>query len=77
MSSLSTPQQSSVVAPLPQARVIVTDVDMTIGSMCLFIIKWTVASIPAVFILAILALFLTFLFGTFFAALVHSSTFGR
>ena len=35
-------------------EVIVTDVKMPFGSMVVFIIKWTLASIPALLILAVL-----------------------
>lgn len=38
----------------PAQRVIVTDFDMPFGSMVLFIIKWVLASIPAMLILWLL-----------------------
>jgi len=44
-------------------RVVITDVNMPFGSMVVFIIKWTLASIPAMIILMIVwALFMA-LFG--------------
>ena len=42
-------------APVRQT-VVVTDVDMTIGAMCRFMVKWAIASIPAVIILWIIML---------------------
>ena len=33
-------------------RVVVTDIDMTIGTMCRFMVKWSIAAIPASLILA-------------------------
>jgi len=35
-------------------KVVVTDIDMKFGSMVLFMVKWAVASIPAVIILVVL-----------------------
>ena len=69
MSSALPPQPSPyapVVAPIPQS-VVITDIDMPFGSMVRFIVKWVIASIPALIILWILfAIFLgilAFLFG--------------
>jgi len=47
--------------------VVVTDISMPFGSMVIFILKWTLAAIPALFILGGIA-FLIWLF--FFVALV-------
>jgi len=47
-------------------QVVVTDIRMSFGSMVAFMVKWVLASIPAMIILA----FLGALFWTFFAALV-------
>ena len=35
-------------------RVVITDIDMTIGAMCRFMVKWAIASIPAAIILFVL-----------------------
>lgn len=43
----------------PGARVIVTDVDMPFGSMVQFMVKWAIATIPALFLLSVIA-FLVF-----------------
>jgi hypothetical protein len=34
-------------------RVVITDVDMTIGAMIRFMLKWAIASIPASFVIAV------------------------
>lgn len=51
------------------SRVIVTDFDMPFGSMVGFIVKWTLASIPALIMLGILAAFLVLLLGGLGSAL--------
>ena len=38
----------------PAERVVVTDVDMPFGSMVVFMIKWALAAVPAVIILAVI-----------------------
>lgn len=38
-----------------EQRVVVTDIQMPFMSMVFFMVKWVIASIPAFFILAILA----------------------
>lgn len=43
------------------ARVTITDIDMTIGAMCRFMIKWAIASIPAAIILFIIVAILSFI----------------
>jgi len=43
-------------------RVTITDIDMPIGSMCRFMVKWAIASIPAFIILSILGMVLAAVF---------------
>ena len=45
-------------------KVVVTDIKMTFPSMIVFMVKWVIASIPALFILILL--------GTIFAAILKS-----
>ena len=74
MSSL--PQQTPYqpTAPLRQA-VVITDIDMPFGSMVRFIVKWVIASIPALIILwvimALIAGVLALLFGGVFYTLLR------
>ena len=67
------PQPYPPTAPLRQA-VVITDIDMPFGSMVRFIVKWVIASIPALIILwIIMALFagvLALLFGGVFHTLL-------
>jgi len=44
-----------MAAPVsPRMQVVVTDIDMSFMSMVVFIVKWTIAAIPAMIILFIL-----------------------
>ena len=53
--SATGPAQPKTLEPLP-AAVIVTDVHMSFASMVIFMIKWALASIPAMLILFLLGL---------------------
>jgi len=53
----------------PVQKVSVSDVSMPFGSMVVFILKWTLASIPAMLILVLIAVVLAAVFGGMFAAL--------
>jgi hypothetical protein len=52
-----------------RAEVTVVDIKMPFGSMVLFILKWTLASIPAVIIIMLIAFALAAMFGGMFTAL--------
>ena len=54
----------------PRAEVTVVDVQMPFGSMVVFILKWTLASIPALIILAVVGALIAGLLGGVLAALV-------
>jgi len=53
----------------PVQKVSVSDVSMPFGSMVVFILKWTLASIPAMLIIFLIAMVLAGLFGGMFAAM--------
>ncbi|MFO7610570.1 MAG: hypothetical protein R6X35_15515 [Candidatus Krumholzibacteriia bacterium] len=55
--------------PSNVTRVIVQDVRMSFGSMVVFMIKWTIASIPAMLILGLIGGMIAVIFGGFFAGL--------
>lgn len=55
-------------------KVSVSDVSMPFGSMVVFILKWTLASIPAMLIIVIIALIIAGLFGGLFTALQSGAT---
>jgi hypothetical protein len=57
-------------------QVIVTDIHMPFGSMVGFMVKWAIASIPAVIILFVLGVVLSAVFGSFILGL-GSQSFGR
>lgn len=47
-------------------EVVVTDVRMAFGSMVLFMVKWTLAAIPALIILFVIGAFAAAFFGVLF-----------
>jgi len=52
-----------------ETRVVVTDIKMPFGSMVMFMVKWTLASIPALLILALVGVVLAGFFGGAFLSL--------
>lgn len=52
-------------------RVVVTDIDMTIGAMCRFLVKWAIASIPAILILAFIWVLVAVVLGGLFGGFSH------
>jgi hypothetical protein len=71
MSSLP-PSPIAYSPPLDvRQRVIVTDVDMPFGSMVVFIIKWTLASIPALIILWLIFVVIIALLALVFGGIFH------
>jgi hypothetical protein len=53
----------------PVQQVSVRDVSMPFGSMVVFILKWTLASIPAMLIIFLIAMVIAGIFGGAFMAL--------
>lgn len=64
------PAQATIAAPgtmvAPVTRVVVTDVNMSFSSMVVFMVKWAIASVPALIILSLIILVLLTLFGSVF-----------
>ncbi len=58
-----------VLSNAGRSEVVVTDVQMPFMSMVTFMVKWTLASIPALIILAVLAAILVTAFAGMFAGL--------
>lgn len=54
--------------PSSSQKVVVTDIEMPFGSMVSFMVKWAIASIPALIILTIIGLIAT----AFFAAIIRT-----
>ena len=48
-------------------RIVVQDISMSFGSMVVFMIKWSIAAIPAIIILGIIGGVLGLMFGGLFA----------
>lgn len=61
----------SPAAPLRQA-VVITDIDMPFGSMVRFIVKWVIASIPAILILWIIMAIIGGIIALLFGGALHS-----
>lgn len=55
-----------------RTEVTVVDVQMPFGSMVVFILKWTLAAIPAMLILFILGMIFAMVAGGFLASLIPS-----
>ncbi|MEW5917703.1 MAG: hypothetical protein AB1762_14975 [Gemmatimonadota bacterium] len=53
----------------PVQQVSVRDVSMPFGSMVVFILKWTLASIPAMLIIVLIATVIAGVFGGMFMAM--------
>jgi hypothetical protein len=51
---------TSYVSQSEPQRVVVTDIDMSIGTMCRFMVKWAIAAVPASIILALIWLVVAF-----------------
>ena len=49
-------------------EVVIKDIEMSFGSMVIFIIKWTLASIPALIVLLLVGVLFSVVFGSLFRA---------
>lgn len=54
-----------------QRAVVITDIDMSIGAMCRFMVKWVIATIPALIILWLLLLAVGVVMAMLFGGLFH------
>jgi hypothetical protein len=55
---------------MERQEVIVRDIQMPFGSMVVFMVKWTIASIPALVILVILGMIVAAVLGAVFRSIV-------
>ncbi len=62
------PQPGQTTLP---ARVVVTDINMSFGSMVVFMVKWTIAAIPAIIILLVLLTIISAVLGGVFGGLLY------
>tara|TARA_Y100001970_G_C13935414_1_gene700430 strand:- start:212 stop:472 length:261 start_codon:yes stop_codon:yes gene_type:complete len=51
----------------------ITDFDMPFGSMVKFMIKWALASVPAIFIIFFVGLLFSMIFFSFFGTIMYTS----
>jgi hypothetical protein len=76
MSTLPSPPVPYTAQPPVRQLVVVTDVDMTIGAMCRFMVKWVIAAIPAAIILwltlMVVGLVMAAVFGSLIPKLMYS-----
>ncbi|WP_213803313.1 hypothetical protein [Granulicella sp. dw_53] len=67
-----TPSATSfTMTPLSPQPVVITDINMSIGAMCLFMIKWMIAAIPAAIILWVLLLIVGAIIAVVFGGVLH------
>lgn len=71
MESINAKLDSLISQTKSNQKVSILDVNMPFFSMVAFMIKWAVASIPAVIVLFILGIMLSSVFGTFLFSLFH------
>jgi hypothetical protein len=55
----------------PRQEMVVTDIDMPFGSMIKFMVKWAIASVPALIILTVLGAVAWAVLLGFFGSLAH------
>lgn len=70
-----TPGAAMPQAPVPMrlTQVSIVDIDMPFGRMVVFILKWMLASIPAIIIMWIFMVLVMFVFGAAFGGLAAMS----
>ena len=77
MSTLpSQPSPYTLTTPTQQA-VVITDIDMSIPAMARFMVKWVIATIPALIILWLLMIAIGIVVTLLFGALFHGPGFPR
>lgn len=64
------PQSHTVAEKKIISSVVVVDIQMPFGSMVTFMVKWVLASIPAIVILFVIGIFLAAIFGGLGLALI-------
>jgi hypothetical protein len=71
MSTLPPPTSAYTLVPDAPRAVVITDINMSIGSMCRFMVKWVIAAIPAAIILWAIMLLVGALIAIIFGGLIH------
>lgn len=65
------PPTPYVVAPSAAQTVVITDINMSIGAMCRFMVKWVIAAIPAALIIWALLIVVGILVAAVFGGIIH------
>ena len=65
------PPTPYVVTPIAPQTVVITDIDMSIGAMCRFMVKWVIAAIPAAIIIWMLVAVVGIIIATIFGGVIH------
>jgi hypothetical protein len=65
------PPTPYVPPPVAPQTVVITDIDMSIGAMCRFMVKWVIAAIPAAIIIWVLIAIVGIIIATIFGGVIH------
>jgi hypothetical protein len=65
------PPTPYTVAPSSAQTVVITDINMSIGAMCRFLVKFVIAAIPAALILWVLMIVAGIIVATVFGGIIH------
>ena len=65
------PPTPYVLTPVVPQAVVITDINMSIGAMCRFMVKWVIAAIPAAIIIWALLIVVGVIIATIFGGVFH------
>jgi hypothetical protein len=65
------PATPYVLTPSLPQTVVISDIDMSIGAMCRFMVKWVIAAIPAAIIIWVLLAIVGLIIATIFGGVIH------
>ena len=65
------PPTPYVYTPVAPQTVVITDINMSIGAMCRFMVKWVIAAIPAAIIIWALLIVVGFIIAAIFGGVIH------
>ena len=65
------PPAPYTVPPPAAQTVVITDINMSIGAMCRFMVKFVIAAIPAALIIWVLMIVAGILIATIFGGIIH------
>jgi hypothetical protein len=65
------PPAPYVLTPVAPQTVVITDINMSIGAMCRFMVKWVIAAIPAAIIIWALLIVVGVIIAAVFGGVIH------